>query len=39
LPAPAGSRAFCLNDDAARFGVPGDLVAGLAYRVYGAKEE
>jgi aspartate 1-decarboxylase len=30
--APAGSRAFCLNGGAARFGVPGDVVAVLTYR-------
>ena len=33
VPAPAGSRKFCLNGGAARFGVPGDIVAVLAYRL------
>jgi aspartate 1-decarboxylase len=33
IPAPAGSGAFCLNGGAARFGVPGDILAVLTYRV------
>ena len=33
VPAAAGSRKFCLNGGAARFGVPGDIVAVLTYRL------
>jgi aspartate 1-decarboxylase len=33
IPAPPGSRAFCLNGGAARFGVTGDIVAALTYRL------
>jgi len=33
IPAPAGSGAFCLNGGAARFGVTGDIVAALTYRL------
>jgi len=33
IPAPAGSHTFSLNGGAARFGVTGDIVAALTYRV------
>ena len=33
IPAPAGSRAFCLNGGAARFGVTGDIIAALTWRL------
>lgn len=33
IPAPAGSHTFSLNGGAARFGVTGDIVAALTYRL------
>ncbi len=33
VPAPAGSGTVCLNGGAARFGIPGDILAVLTFRL------
>jgi aspartate 1-decarboxylase len=38
IPAPAGSRVFCLNGAAARSGMAGDLVTIMTFGIYNPQE-
>lgn len=38
IPAPAGSRVFCLNGAAARSGIAGDLVTIMCFGIYSPEE-